>query len=293
MKLLLVAASVIAADAAKTSVKILFAGNSLTSVNDLPTMLKNLCANAGSDITVTTQSSVVGGSAFVEHSVTPEHYNDPGLDGIVKSVEKIRQGGWNYVVLQDQSGNYFQLEPPNLDSYGRVTDAGSWETYPHILVEEVQKHNSGAIPIFFMNWPRRDAPVNDATQWEVTRPFNYVTTEERVMCAPFGLAFLTNSKAGRTVFTDNVHPSGLTQYTNACIMYAIMQFSSFPCEQRGSKVVHCWGGRPAGGPGSVPDNVRWCCRVKPVYQRFKFNTTLTSLGRPMQCEAGARAAMAE
>ena len=90
MKLLLVAASVIAADAAKTSVKILFAGNSLTYVNDLPTMLKNLCANAGSDITVTTQSSVVGGSAFVEHSVTPEHYNDPGLDGIVKSVEKVR-----------------------------------------------------------------------------------------------------------------------------------------------------------------------------------------------------------
>ena len=32
----------------------------LTYVNDLPTMLKNLCANAGSDITVTTQSSVVG-----------------------------------------------------------------------------------------------------------------------------------------------------------------------------------------------------------------------------------------
>ena len=53
-----------------------------------------------------------------QHSVDPAHYGDPGLDGIVKSVARIREGGWDYVVLQDQSGEWFEMEPPNLWNYG-------------------------------------------------------------------------------------------------------------------------------------------------------------------------------
>jgi hypothetical protein len=46
--------------------------------------------------------------------------------------------------------------------------------------------------------------VNEQTQEEVTRPFNYISNFERVMCAPFGLAFLKNvqnENIGNAVFT--------------------------------------------------------------------------------------------
>ena len=58
-----------------------------------------------------------GATAFKEHAVDPSHYGDPALDGVVHSVGKIREGGWDYVMLQDQSGEWFELEPPDLWSY--------------------------------------------------------------------------------------------------------------------------------------------------------------------------------
>lgn len=71
-------------------------------MSDLPGKFAALTKSAGSLITATVTSSVEGGGSFIEHSVFPEHYHDAGFDGKIESVAKIREGGWDYVMLQDQ-----------------------------------------------------------------------------------------------------------------------------------------------------------------------------------------------
>ena len=49
-------------------------------------------------------------------------YGEPGLlycnTAGTGTIAKIREGGWDYVVLQDQSDEYFQLKPPLFWDYG-------------------------------------------------------------------------------------------------------------------------------------------------------------------------------
>jgi len=76
----------IAPDTAK---RILFIGNSYTYYNNLPTMVKNMAASTGDKLDAS--SYTVGGTSL------EEHFANAGTTGALK------QGGWDYVVLQDQS----------------------------------------------------------------------------------------------------------------------------------------------------------------------------------------------
>ena len=46
---------------------------------------------------------------------------------------------------------------------------------------------------------------------------------EHALCAPCGLAALINADSYRSqIYMDSVHPTALTQYTNACVFYAVL-----------------------------------------------------------------------
>lgn len=282
---------VLSVAAEQPHVNLLFVGNSLTYVNSLPQTLDALTAGSNSVISTASTSSVAGGATFREHAYDP---SDSELSDIsLQSVRKIREGAWDFVVLQDQSDAYFQLIPPFFNQYGATynvpsvvcnnapvswfdstgdscmtyedqnycTPAGgygnSWNVdktfedyadsgginalsaccacgggrnvtqnstflrYSERLVGETEK--VGAVPIFFQTW-RRKGDINlDGLQNEVDSAYTYTAAFENAMCAPCGNALKRNYELyGDAVYTDDIHPSKVSQYTNACVFYATL-----------------------------------------------------------------------
>src|SRR5688572_24080242 len=74
---------------AQTSHRVLFLGNSYTSVNNLPKLIHDVALSAGDTLVFDSHSP--GGYQLESHS----------LDVI--SQNKIMTGGWDYVVIQGQS----------------------------------------------------------------------------------------------------------------------------------------------------------------------------------------------
>ena len=74
--------------------RVLFIGNSYTYCNDMPALFAAVCAERGTSVEV---DGVLKGGWSLEQYLSAE-------DEYGKQVrEKLAQGGWNYVVLQEQS----------------------------------------------------------------------------------------------------------------------------------------------------------------------------------------------
>ncbi len=77
-------------------------------------MFANLCNNSPASIlSVSQDESTGGGMSFKEHSINPKDYTP---ETPVRSIAKIRQGGWDYVTLQEQSGSSLVVDLPH-ESY--------------------------------------------------------------------------------------------------------------------------------------------------------------------------------
>ena len=74
---------------------VLFLGNSYTAVNDLPGLFEGLALAAGRPVHVA--SNAPGGCTLGSPQADLEHVNNP------TSLALINQGGWDFVVLQEQS----------------------------------------------------------------------------------------------------------------------------------------------------------------------------------------------
>lgn len=68
--------------------KVLFIGNSYTEVNNLPQMIYDIAENMGDRMTF--GSNTPGGCTFMQHCNN-------------QSMSMIQEGGWDFVVLQEQS----------------------------------------------------------------------------------------------------------------------------------------------------------------------------------------------
>lgn len=109
--------------------KVLFIGNSYTSVNDLPGLVEALAKAGGREIE--SDQSLPGGFTFEHHVKGKE------------AIEKIRARKWDVVVLQEQS-----LTP--------VLNRESMFKYARILHDEISKQ--GAKTVFYLTWARQDIP---------------------------------------------------------------------------------------------------------------------------------------
>ena len=110
--------------------KVLFIGNSYTSVNDLPSLVEALAEAAGGQ-KIESDQYLPGGYTFEQHAKDE------------KALEKIREKKWDVVVLQEQS-----LFP--------VLNRESMHKYARILHEEISKQ--GAKTVFYLTWARQDIP---------------------------------------------------------------------------------------------------------------------------------------
>jgi hypothetical protein len=145
---------------------VLFIGNSYTSVNDLPATFARLSAALGR--TVVTAMIAPGGARLADHLASGE------------VIARIRDGRWNWVVLQEQS-----VIPA-------VEQARRDQMYPaaRLLVQEIRR--AGARPVFFATWARQagwpdgDLPDYASMQAQVSDAYRAIGEELNVRVAPVG-----------------------------------------------------------------------------------------------------------
>lgn len=196
---------------AQDSKRIFFIGNSYTHVNNLPQVLSNIATSFGD--TVVHASSTPGGAQLVQH-VT----NTNTLNGI-------RQGNWDVVVLQEQS------QKP---SFSDAQVAADVEVYAAQLQDSIEYYNPCAETAFYMTWGRKNGDAQNCASFpalctfdgmnaRLRRAYLRMAFNNQSIAAPVGAVW----KAVRDSFpllelysTDGSHPSRAGTYLAACTFYA-------------------------------------------------------------------------
>jgi hypothetical protein len=172
-------------------IRVLFIGNSLTYVNDLPRTLSELARSVNDTISV--EMVAVGGYALIDH------YNG-GSDAL----GQIAFGRWDYVVLQQGPSS----TPVNRDSL--ILTAQLFN--PHI-------RQAGAVPALYMVWPTTD---RFAFFDEVRISYQMAAAAVNGVFLPAGRAWKTAWDTDPTLplyHQDGLHPSPLGTYLAVLVIY--------------------------------------------------------------------------
>jgi hypothetical protein len=217
LALLLVLAVWPAAGRPSDTLHILFVGNSHTYVNNVPMLVESL-AVAGGRLAVTDMSAP-GGYSLMEHAV------------LQQTLDKIAQGGWDYVVLQEQS------QIPVIP-YWR--DSGM---YPASRLLDSLIRDKAAQTAFYMTWGWKNGGTHSwrghssptfSTYFEmqdsVTAAYRGIQTELVATMCPVGLAWRLARTQDSLVDlwqADESHATLKGSYLGACVFYATL-FQSSP-----------------------------------------------------------------
>lgn len=215
--LLTIAILLFKASFSQEEIRVLFLGNSYTYVNDLPKIIEDIATNENK---VFTHASVTpGGCTLFQHVESQT------------SLSKIRQGNWDFVVLQEQS----QL--PVIDYYRHNTLKPSYQA----LYDSIMLYNPNAKVVGYMTWGRRyggQQCVNFGEGLYCSADFvDFNHMQDTLTAAYCENAYATNSyvapvgeawKAALTMdpslvlhSSDNSHPSYDGSYLAACVFYSV------------------------------------------------------------------------
>ncbi len=189
------------------SIRVLFLGNSLISVNNLPGIIARLAE--GDNNQLVHESSTPGGCKLAGHA------SNPNLDSILASQK------WDFVVLQEQS----QL-PSFAPRYLQK------DVYPPAreLNRKIKTANQDTQVVFFMTMANRLGDIRnieDDTYKEMQKRLNttYLKLAEihSATAAPVGVAFehVLEHNKNIKLYADDVHPNGNGSYLAACVFYAV------------------------------------------------------------------------
>jgi hypothetical protein len=168
---------------------VLLVGNSFTSFNGgLGAQLERLSPS------IRTETIAVGGAALKDHW-------DSGT-----ALASIRAGGWDYVVLQDQS-----VAP--------VFSTPEFYTYGQDFVTAIRA--AGARPVLLMTWERPDAVSVGVTAAKLAAAYEGLGAATGAAVAPAGWAFAASLKQRPDIALNVVdgHPTAAGTYLAACVLY--------------------------------------------------------------------------
>lgn len=197
--------------------RVLFLGNSLTYYNDLPNMFAQLARSGKHKVEVGMYAP--GGWSFQDHVNS------------VESIGAIQSQKWTYVVLQEQSA------VPAVEGW-RI-----YNMYPAARSLVPQVRSSGATPLFYLTWARRDGFPDygmydfESMQAQVNNAYYSIAAELDVPVVPVGsawrLALVQHPEV--TLFQeDGNHPTEEGSYLAACVFYgAIFHESPVGLRYRG------------------------------------------------------------
>lgn len=189
-------------------VRILYIGNSLTEVNDLPGMISFL--GRARNIPVSSDSYTPGGYTLAMH------VSDKSL------IAKINRGIWDVVVIQDQSqmpAHRAQVESEMFPSAKK-------------LVELVKKANPKARILFYQTMARRDGDKQNARaypeiasyigmQKKVNDSYASLARIESAELVPVGevWAKVREQLPSLVIYADDTHPNPVGTYLVACVFF--------------------------------------------------------------------------
>lgn len=198
---------------ASDTLRALFIGNSYTYVNDLPGLSRDLSASKGKRLLI--DSYAPGGYSWSQHVAD------------AACLTKIRQGGWDIVVLQEQS------QMPSIDFYRYNYSAPSIAA----LSDSIRAYNPCADIALFMTWGRRlggqqcingycSAPFADFNHMQDTlrSAYEQFAIDNQLVCSPVGMAWKKALEDPTVVLhsSDNSHPALTGSYLAACVFYSVM-----------------------------------------------------------------------
>lgn len=197
----------------QTSKSVLFLGNSYTQFNNLPSLVASIATSEG--------------NSLIHDSNTPGGYTLDGHSTNTTSLNLIGQGGWDHVVLQEQS---------QLPSFPWQQFQNSSVPFAKIICDTIRYADSCIEPIFFNTWGR----LNGDSQWDSINTFEkmnerlyegytYLASQNNAKRAPVGIGFqhlhedLGSPITLADLYTgDGSHPSIYGSYLTACIMYDLI-----------------------------------------------------------------------
>jgi hypothetical protein len=176
-------------------VRVLFIGNSYTSRNDLPGLLRAICAESDPPVALETEAIVAGGASL------RRHWNA----GI--AVRSLNDAPWDYVVLQEQS-----TLP--------VKNAARYHDNVRLFVPAIRER--GARIVLYLNWSRMGAPQSqDALDTTVVQ----IGREIGATIAPVGPAWrdmIAAHPSPPLYEKDGSHPTAAGSYLAACVFYSAL-----------------------------------------------------------------------
>lgn len=190
----------------------LFIGNSLTTANNLPGMIQYFAQTRNHVLTV----DVYAPSGYKFH----QHASSTAL------LEKIKDGGWDFVILQEQS------QMPGFSQKQLKNDV-----YPYAkkLVSYIRKYNPGAQIIFYMTMARKNGDTDNirvskelgtyaGMQKRINNSYMIMAKDNHALVAPVGEVWrqLREKEPGLELYTDDAHPNKIGTYVAACIFYRVM-----------------------------------------------------------------------
>ena len=196
-----------------STIRVLFLGNSYTSVNDLPLTISNLASSAGDSLAYTSYSP--GGYTL------QNHFTDP------VSITLINQGNWDFVVLQEQS---------QLPSFPIGQVQISVYPYARQLDSLITLNNPCAETIFYMTWGRKYGDASNCSSWPPVCTYEGMDSllrlrymamagDNEAIVSPVGALWnyiRENYPSIELYQIDESHPSIEGTYAAACCFYSTL-----------------------------------------------------------------------
>lgn len=180
-------------DSAQT-LRILFVGNSYTSVNDLPKLMVALCRAVERKCSIT--RALRGGATLQQH-VNAEVGRKSG------------QQPFDIVVLQEQSQMPLVM-PQQMHEAARKLHTQIIANNPQVRI------------VFYQTWARRGRPQD---QNGISRAYRQIATELKADIAPVGDAWalaLAANPNRKLHMADGSHPNAAGSYLAACVLAAVI-----------------------------------------------------------------------
>lgn len=199
-------------DEIKTEPAILFLGNSMTYVNDLPTVFEQLSLSGGFSPDV---------YELTEGSYRLEYFADEADEIGAQALDALENYTWDYVVMQEQSG---------------ISAFGQEVMFPAARLLDSKVRAAGGQSVFFMTWAYKDgvplkllgrAIGNTREEMQTLMAENYmnISKERNALLAPAGIAFMRCTKSNPEIELwdeDGNHPSPAGTYLAACTLYKVL-----------------------------------------------------------------------
>ncbi len=174
--------------------RILFVGNSYTYFWNLPETVEAMAGFGDDGLDV--EKSTAGGASLKDHWDGEKN---------LKSRERITNGQWDYVVLQNHSLSSIE-HPDEFVEYGKK------------FIELVKQ--SGATPVLYATWARKHNPLMREHITEAYRNLGRETGTPVVFAGEAWEEVRILRPELDLYFPDGTHPSPAGSYLNACLFYS-------------------------------------------------------------------------